>query len=252
MKKRLEYKYLISNSLLDSLRNDISGYMIYDPFAMKQPEREYVVRSIYLDTSGYKSYTDKAEGLEKRSKFRIRGYNSKSNEMIVFLEIKKKEASSIIKSRSRIYYHDLNSLFSTNNISKYILGDNMIEKGNASQFLYYYHLHNLVPSYLVIYKREAYQCKFGSDLRITFDKNVRSAPAGSLEELFEEKNMKSSWPGYFIMEIKFNSLLPAWLPKLITKYGFKRVSASKYAMCFEVHSGKNLYNRNINSRILAN
>ena len=48
---KLEYKYLVPISLLDVLRNEVHPFVEPDPYADKQQDGKYTVRSIYLDTT---------------------------------------------------------------------------------------------------------------------------------------------------------------------------------------------------------
>lgn len=212
--------------------------MTLDPFAKKMPGGEYLVRSVYYDNDRHSTYKEKIDGVKLRNKFRIRGYNSRTEDSIVFLEIKRKESDFISKDRARLRLKDAAALFSSKDYNKYIIESPSREKelAQARNFLYYYYSLPLKPVYQVVYNREAMQCRFGSGLRITFDKFVRSTPVSSLESLFSDDHLKHMWPGFFTLEIKFHQVLPTWLPRILNRFDLTRTSASKYATCFEAHN----------------
>ena len=233
---RLEYKYYMPNEYLDDLRYDIQPFLVPDIFMKDRLEKEYTVRSIYLDTFELSSYYEKLAGIKVRNKFRIRGYNQRADDSIVFLEIKRKDADYISKDRAPLYFTDLKKFLDTKDFSLIhsLKNDSLKRKQHAGNFVYYYLLKNLKPYINVVYDREAFECKFGSGLRITFDKNIRTTPTESFDNLFEENNMVTSLKKYFVLEVKFNHIVPSWLPAVMKKYNVFRDSASKYVMSVDV------------------
>ncbi|MFH0733522.1 MAG: polyphosphate polymerase domain-containing protein [bacterium] len=240
MEARLEYKYLVSNDKLEHLRKDIIPYLDYDPFAAKMENKEYVVRSIYYDTRKFKCYYEKLEGKEVRNKYRIRGYNYLNDDSKVFLEIKRKNENIISKDRGLIYYNKLGGLFENKNIDLLFSESEKIQhnKDCITKFMFNYYILKLSPVLLIVYNREAFQCKFKSSLRITFDRQLRSSVENSCAGLFNDDNLVCSMPNYFVLEVKFHMVIPDWVPKIIRKYNLQRTSVSKYAICFDKHKRK--------------
>lgn len=219
---RLEYKYFVPEEYMDSLRQDISPFLKNDRFAEAHHKKEYTVRSIYLDSYRLHTYEEKVLGMPQRNKFRIRGYDEPENDPLVFLEIKRKDYDYISKDRFKILYNNL-EFFLQNHCS-----DNI--EPQAQNFLYYYLLYSLKPTALITYEREAFECKYGTELRITFDKNIRSRAVNDFSELFYDGNMVHATKGYFVLEVKFHQVIPGWLPRVLGKYNVFRSSASKYIM----------------------
>ncbi|MBI1937045.1 MAG: polyphosphate polymerase domain-containing protein [Ignavibacteriales bacterium] len=232
---RLEYKYYIPFQFLDNLRRDVSPYLNYDLYTYRQPKREYTVRSIYLDSERLLTYHEKQDGIKQRNKYRIRGYNQQSDDSIVFLEIKRKDVEHISKDRAPLLYNNLEEFIVTKEVSLILNGTNDVTKQTAcaQNFLYYYLRHNLKPAVIVTYEREAFECKFGSGLRMTFDKNIRTKITNTFTGLFSEEQMVPSLQKYFVLEVKFHRLLPAWLPSIMKKYDIARSSAPKYSMSID-------------------
>jgi SPX domain protein involved in polyphosphate accumulation len=225
MKNRLEYKYLVPLRSMDRLRNDLLKYLDYDAYATARPEKEYTVRSIYLDTHDYKCYYEKLDGLHTRKKFRIRGYNTQDENNQIFFEIKRKHDNFISKSRAGMYYHDLHEVLkNTQNVP------NLIERGedDFEYFYYYYQLRHLEPKVLVVYDREPFECKFGSQLRITFDKNLRSKSVDNYLHLYDDDDLRNIYRTEFVFEVKFFQVLPQWINRVLGKYDLTRLAVSKY------------------------
>ncbi len=240
MEARLEYKYLVNNEQLESLRYDMLPYLDYDPFAAKMENKEYVCRSIYLDTRKYKCYYEKLDGREIRNKYRIRGYNNFNNNSEIFLEIKRKNENFISKDRGLIYYKNLNNLLENQNvISNLTVNDKQRDSiESIKKFMINYTCLNLLPLLLIVYNREAFQCKFKSALRITFDKHLRSSIVNSFDDLYYDDNLEYSLQNFFVLEVKFYMVIPDWMSRIIRKYNLQRSSVSKYAICFDQHKRK--------------
>jgi len=233
---RLEYKYLVPNSLLEAIRADIRPHMEIDPFAGQQSSNEYTVRSIYYDTPRLDCYHEKVDGVGVRRKFRIRGYNQLDEKSIVFLEIKRKYLNFIMKDRAPLLHQDLKDFFSSPELDKYIipLSGTTQEQADAKHFLYYYYRRGLQPAVLVVYDREAFLGKFDSSLRVTFDKNLRGSIFPTLDMLYEDDRLVPSMRNHFILELKFfRGALPAWVISMVQRYSLPRMALSKFTICLD-------------------
>ena len=239
MFKRLEYKYLVPMAKLETLRSEIMPFAKLDPYASREVNHQYLVRSLYYDTLGHDCYLDKIEGVRVRKKFRIRAYNSVGDDTVVFLEIKRKRVNFIGKDRAPLLYKNLNLLFSNHNPMQVIISNkgNGHERSNARHFLYHYYRLGLRPTVQVLYNREAYYYKFNDDLRITFDTNIRSTVFSATHPLF---NGAPTTPvqvlrNYFIFEVKFTGGFPSWLNEIVRRLQLTRMALSKYTICLDSH-----------------
>lgn len=240
---RIEYKYLVPFEKLEDLRNKIFPYLNYDPHTASQPNKEYTVRSIYFDTPSLKSYYEKIVGLKIRNKFRIRGYNSVDENSYTFLEIKRKDAEYVSKDRALLQYKKVNDFLSSSDLAESDFQNGQYR--SAKNFLYHFNSYGLKPVVLVVYEREAFTCALGSNLRVTFDKNLRSSLAHSTDMLFSEEKWKRSLVNYFVLEIKYYKVLPYWVPQVINKYKLQREAVSKYTICVDEHRINNKFYPNI-------
>jgi hypothetical protein len=234
---RLEYKFLVPANRIDDLRNSISPFVLLDEYAARELNKEYTVHSIYFDSMRLDDYHDKLAGLKIRKKLRIRGYNAKDLDSIVFLEIKRKYENHISKNRAPLLYHNLAEILKTSDCEKYLLKrKNFLDaKNDACKFFYLHKIKNCSPVMLINYEREAYFSKNDSTLRITFDKKLRSNPFPEISDLYRDESLKYAMPGNFILEIKFFNGFPSWLQTIIRRYELKRQALSKYTICVDTH-----------------
>ncbi len=234
---RHEFKYIVHESKIDTLRQMVLPFVNVDKFADASDSNQYTVRSIYFDTPRYDFYFEKIDGIKNRKKVRLRGYDKEDNNNTVFLEIKRKYDSPIIKYRAPVKFEDAIDIFRQSRINGHIILRDSFPKGyeNSKRFFYQVYSKNLRPVVLVIYEREAYLSKFDETVRITFDKNLRGSPYPSLSQLYSEENAKRSIPGHFILEVKFNNHFPGWLSPVVSRLGLKKQSASKYVITMDTN-----------------
>lgn len=230
---RREYKYLVPTVYLNDLRSEFMPFVKLDKYSFIRPNNEYTIRSIYFDTRKLDFYYEKVEGVKNRKKLRIRGYNELSDNSIVLLEIKRRLNDLIDKNRALMLYRDLNVLFGTGDIENYIPSSKKNNLEDAKRFFYNFTRKSLIPISLVVYEREAYFSKFNSDIRITFDKNLRYKSFPVFEDLFDECGLKKTtvMMKNFLLEMKFYKGFPEVLQKIINKFKLERVSFSKYETC---------------------
>jgi SPX domain protein involved in polyphosphate accumulation len=233
MKNRVEYKYLVPLDCIDELRNDLLRYLDYDNYATRRPNKEYTVHSVYLDSYDYKCYYEKLDGIHTRKKFRIRGYNRNEDGSKVFLEIKRKSDNFISKDRAGAAFQEIQKSLDNSHSESYFSID---QQSHYNNFYYYYHLRRLEPKVLIVYEREPFECKFGSQLRITFDKNLRSKIVSDYQELFNEDILVERFRKEFIFEIKFFQVLPQWISRVLIKYDLTRIAVSKYTSSIDTHN----------------
>ncbi len=245
--KRFEFKYIAPFDMIDSIREYVLNFVEPDSYAGNS--FEYTVRSIYFDTYDFDFYNDKVEGLDIRKKVRVRGYNqAKDENEIIFIEVKKKFVMSIEKKRAPVLFKDVENLFSSGDLERYVISDlkgfeNSIV--DAREFLYNLYSKNLTPKVLVVYEREAYRDKKFGEFRITFDKNLRSWIYPNIKDLFIEKDVVYSYPDSFIIEAKFHVDLPLWFKFMIDKFSLKQISFSKYVICADSHGIANYKNKKL-------
>ncbi|PKP52428.1 MAG: hypothetical protein CVT92_08975 [Bacteroidetes bacterium HGW-Bacteroidetes-1] len=239
MTLRYEYKYFVPTMKMETLRKMMAPFVRHDDYSEMMSDKQYTVRSIYFDTSGYACYFDKVEGIKNRKKFRLRGYNTLVNdETKVFFEIKRKFEVPIIKNRAPVLFG--NALHMLGDTTMDILPQENIaypqSEENLEKFFYHYHNYKLRPVILIIYEREAFLGLHDDKIRVTFDKNLRSVAFPSVDELYCEKSARRTLSDNFILEIKFNDHFPSWMKPIIGILALKRQSVSKYVLSIDTHN----------------
>jgi hypothetical protein len=229
---RLEFKYLVRLEDLDALRKALLSFLDPDPFT-PSGSNEYTVRSVYLDTFGLDDYYEKESGVQHRQKVRVRGYNEQSLDTRVFLEIKRKDNMAIAKVRASVRFKDLRSLLESGDVERYVPRPEAREE--ARRFLFHIYRHSRKPMVLIQYEREAYFYRFDSSVRLTLDKNLRSLAFPELEDVYEETRTRLSFPGHFLLEVKFSKGVPSWFKGILHSFGLERTSFSKYCESLDFH-----------------
>jgi hypothetical protein len=198
------------------------------------------VRSIYFDNLQKDAIYTKIEGLKDRKKLRIRTYNKAEEDSIIFLEIKRKLADRISKDRARIWHRHLEEMMDTKEFEPYMVANDHIEVDSASRFFFNLIKYQMNPVNLIVYEREPYHGIFNPDLRITFDKNIRSKIYPQMSELYEEDDFVFPWKSHFILEIKYSQPpMASWLKQIILNFELKNSALSKYVegyLCHPAHS----------------
>lgn len=231
---REELKYVLPTSALPALRKAIEPFTEPDPHGRGYEEIGYTVRSIYLDSPNLLYYHEKQAHLQHRKKLRIRGYNLPTDEDIVFLEIKRKHTTRVEKDRAAVRRVDLGVMFETGRYAEYLCASTHAGIDAGRRFFFHLYKEHLRPTSLVAYEREAFKGCFDASFRVTFDRDVRGALYPELDGLFAEDDMRPAMPGYFIMEVKFATRMPAWMGQVIAEFGLMQQAASKYCMCLDL------------------
>ena len=220
---RHELKYIISEGEHKLLSMRIKACLKQDYYASINGG-EYLIRSLYFDDPFDSALWEKTSGVGSRDKFRIRIYNLTDD--AIKLERKHKEGQYIKKDSVSISRQDCDEI---------VRGNLECLKHNENPFamqLYgIFKANHLQPKVLVDYVREPYVFP-AEDVRITFDKNVRTAlrctdlfnPNVITYPVWDLKNC-------MILEVKFNESLPQYVQELLTLGSAERTAASKYVFC---------------------
>lgn len=217
--QRQELKYLISYQDFNVILPIIKQHLLPDQFGFK------TIQSLYLDTDDYRLIRNSIDKPFYKEKIRLRSYNLAIDKQ-VFLELKKKCDNVVFKRRIILNEEDAFSFFDSHKD----LPDFQIAN-EIKYFVKFYQ--DLKPKFLIIYDRKAYYGN-NSDLRITFDENVRYRT--------NKLNLHTSLDGKqipqlnnrIIMEIKSTQGLPSWLLKLLSDNKIYKTSFSKYGEAYKL------------------
>lgn len=155
--KRYELKYLLTQEQYLKVRDEIEKRLSPDVFG------KTVIQSLYYDTADDRLVRASAEKPVFKEKLRLRAYGLSDGEKDVYIEMKRKYDGVVYKRRVACKEDEAADIFSGK------CPDSQIGK-ELEYFIRFYG--KLSPRMLILYDREAFTDE-NSDLRVTFDKNVR-------------------------------------------------------------------------------
>lgn len=219
---RYEKKYLISAAQAEELKLGLEELCFRDKNIGK--DNKYNIRSLYFDDLWHTSYYEKENGVDPRSKFRIRIYNCENKS--IHLEEKKKNGGKILKERVLL----------SEKIFSDILNDHMEEiefpGTNAlfNRFMTKCYTNALAPSVIVDYDREPFVYPDG-DVRITFDTNISFSE--DFESFFDKDLfLQPIMPvGIQLLEVKYTEFLPEFIYNHLNRFHLKETTFSKFYLC---------------------
>ena len=231
--KRYEKKYLLTPEQYEQLRKCLQEFMQIDEYGL------HTISNIYFDTDTYELIRTSIEKPVYKEKFRLRSYGIPGQNDTVFLELKKKYKGVVYKRRVPM---DLQQAMG------YLVDKKQaVEKTQIlSEIDWFFKMYEPVPKVYIAYDRIAFFGKEDSNLRITFDTNIRwrdydlDLSKGDYGEPIME-------PDRFLMEIKIPGTMPLWLSHLLTKLGIYSNSFSKYGTCYQ----KNILKQTIGGQNIA-
>lgn len=220
MKFRHELKYLINYGEAELLKERLGVILKRDSHAANG---SYSIRSLYFDDYWDTAYRDKLGGFGGRRKYRIRLYDL--DEGLIRLECKIKRESYIRKLSAPLNREETERILEGQ--YGFLL---QRQEPICRQFYYECMSRVLRPKVYVDYEREPYMLEVG-DVRITFDRDVRSAsPGGAIAD----KN-KVFWhvlePGKLVLEVKFTEFLPRMVREALPLRAADLSAVSKYTLC---------------------
>lgn len=221
---RFEYKYVLDLKTYLAFKNQLVGFMKLDYHTRVAKNQRYFVRSLYFDSYDFKHYLESEEGQFGRIKCRIRSYHHHLEDSdIISVEIKTKQGVRVKKysqliSKKQFEYYEEHHRF---NQSTQVLDEftRLIYRGS------------LEPKLIVEYEREGFIPRDESDLRLTFDHEVRSAKSNYLfdSDIVNLRNHNHA----IVCEVKCGMEKPDWLEQLIKKFGLKVIRNSKYVQAVQ-------------------
>lgn len=220
--KRVEKKYLLNEEQYEKVLLGMSPYMQVDSYG------ETTICNIYFDTAYDELIINSIQKPVYKEKFRIRSYGVANDNSRVFLEIKKKFKGIVYKRRMAMEIKDAETYIKTGHML--VDTDNNIP--NEIDFIM--KKYSLMPRVFIAYDRVAYFGTEDSNLRVTFDKNIRSR--------YDNVTLKSDEnctpllsENTHLMEIKIPGAMPLWMCRLLSENKVFPVSFSKYGRIHQEH-----------------
>ena len=216
---RHEWKHEISYMDLLTIRQRLRAVAEPDPHAV---DGKYLIRSLYFDDLSDRALRQKADGVDRREKFRIRYYNLDPS--VIHLEKK-----SRLHGLGTKYSADL----SAEEAQKIVDGDIdwMLSSGRPLvQELYCkMRYQGLRPKTIVDYTREPFIYRPGN-VRVTFDYDIRTG-LGSTDFLNPDAVTIPAGDAPILLEVKWDAYLPSVIRDAVQTPGVRVGAFSKYARC---------------------
>ena len=219
---RYENKYRIDADTLIKLEGRLSDHMELD--AYNKENETYTIANLYYDTPDSYYIRTSLSKPQYKEKLRLRAYGVPDADTIVYAEIKKKVNGLVNKRRSALKLEEATEFLGSGSIPE----QQPYHNGQVlNEVSYLLSRHELRPTLYLAYDRRAY---FGSgerDLRISFDRGIRTRrydlklDLGDYGAPLIESNQ-------WVMEIKTSQSIPLWLTRLLSEYRIYPVSFSKY------------------------
>lgn len=218
--ERNELKYFINKAEKEVVLRRLDAGLTSDEH--NKGDGGYFIRSLYFDSIDDIAFHEKLAGVENRHKYRLRIYDFGTNK--VKLEIKSKFNEQIKKDVVTISKKQAIRL--QNGEYEFLLdNDDPVSRRVFATFS----IQKMFPVVLVEYYRTAFKYDL-NNIRITIDAELKRNTA-NLELFQDDLPMKNVFnDNTNILEVKFNSIIPAWIKKLVEPHYFTRSAISKYTL----------------------
>lgn len=218
---RYEKKYLINQETYELLLEKLAQNIVEDNFCKKYGF--YSISNIYYDTVNDELIRKSIEKPVYKEKLRLRSYGTPGLDDNVFLEVKKKYKGIVNKRRTTMPLYDAYS-FIENKAIQLAPGMN---KQIINEITYFLNMYEVFPKLYLAYDRRAFYGADDENLRITFDKNIRTRRYDLQLELGDYGSPLID-DELWLMEIKVNYAVPVWLTNIISECNVYSTSFSKY------------------------
>lgn len=234
---RHEDKYLVHELELEMLHARLRGLLRSDEHT---PDKGfYHISSLYFDDWKNSMLWQNIDGLNHRTKYRVRRYEDGS----LFLEEKSKQNGLTLKESAPI---------SENVVQQLIVGGLLsFQEANTPmmrRFALKERSNHLRPVVIVDYDRTAFVCST-CNVRITFDRNI-SGSAYVEQFLDRAPAIPVFETDRHVLEVKYDALLPDYIEKALYTGKMQSTASSKYTfarnamlmprrkeICHEFHFG---------------
>lgn len=219
---RYENKYIVTDSVVRQLQKRLAQHMELDNYNKQQ--ETYTVTNLYYDTTDNHLIRTSLQKPLYKEKLRLRSYGIPSSNEQVYVEIKKKVAGLVNKRRSALQLNEAYAFLNTA-----ILPDAQPYQNLQvlREIQYMLQMHQLRPALYLAYERIAYFGREQFDVRVSFDRNIRTR-RHQLELESGQDGVPLLADDLWLMEIKVAHSIPLWLCDLLAQYQIYPTSFSKY------------------------
>jgi hypothetical protein len=219
---RYETKFLMDTKAYNLLIDEISKRM--EPDSYSNGNKFYTICNVYYDIDDNRLIRDSLSKPAYKEKLRLRSYGVPDKSKPVYMEIKKKYNGIVNKRRCSLSIGDAKELIDSHtypDIKEYT------NEQVLNEIYYFTDNYKVSPKVFIAYDRRAFFGKEDSDLRITFDTNIRTRRYNvALEK--GDYGTQLLEPGVWLMEVKCSKAMPMWLTEILAQNQIYKTSFSKY------------------------
>lgn len=216
--KRYEKKYLLNKTEYEALMSVVREKLVPDSHGKN------TLCSLYLDTPDFLLIRNSIDAISYKEKLRLRSYGAPGQEKTLFFEIKKKYKRVVYKRRV--------SMTPEQAVEYIESGEMPFDSQIMREIDYLMHFYRQPkPNVCILCEREAYFAQENSDVRLTFDENLRYRYGfPTVENIREGTPIIDS--DKYILEIKTPGAMPLWLASALSECKIYPRSFSKYAHAY--------------------
>ena len=230
-KYRNELKYLISENELMMIKQELSSFMHIDEHAKNGM---YTISSLYFDDLNDEAFYDVDDGLDLKTKYRIRIYDH--SDSVIHLEKKSKKNALTHKSTCSLTKTEAEKMIFGSYLRN-ISGQDEILK----EMTYNIMAKGFKPKIIVEYERIPFVYKYGN-VRVTLDTNICSSTdvKGFLTGFSARRPILPV--GKHLLEVKYDEYIPEHIYNCLNDLDLQQISFSKYYLCrkYNVKGGTDL------------
>jgi len=235
--ERHEAKYIIPQRLVADIREFIRPFCDPDPNGHGDPP-EYTIVTLQLDGPSLPLHYAKEREALNRFKLRVRTYGDPVGKAPVFLEVKRKYGSAVVKSRTPVPFEKWSGrLIDNQQVTLDFKNDKQV-----LGFLEFVRLAREIdarPVVLIRYVRESYFGKNDHYARLSFDRHLQYQPVPtwtswgrdrawlSMDTCLQQ-NKLHPFSGV-VLELKTLTDAPQWMLDVVTEFDLSREGNCKYS-----------------------
>lgn len=248
--ERYEKKYFLTPAKHEYLLQKMKPYLKEDLYS------HYSICNLYYDTDNWQLIRTSIEKPVYKEKLRVRSYGIPKENENVFIELKKKYDGIVYKRRITTEavlsgpfldnsflldflvgsFSNGTSVNSTSSDST-LSGDTVTESSFGQigrEICWFQNQYHTKPKVFIGYNRLAFTGISDTNLRITFDSNMRWRDS-DLNLCLGDDGQPLLSDDRILMEIKMPGACPLWLSRLLSEEEIFPVSFSKYGTCYQEH-----------------
>lgn len=222
--QRYECKYVVSEAVAARVAADAMPFVEPDPFARNRPQHTYPICSLYLDDALLSLYRETIEGKKNRYKLRVRAYGD-DPAMPLFCEVKRRFDRVVSKLRCPLPRAFVPAVLAGDAAPE---GLQVARPQALAEFVRLMLAMRAGPRVLVRYDRQAYVGREDPEIRVTFDRHLRTCSTGEAVVRMDGPGFQAVRTRGVVLELKYTERHPSWLVALVRRHDLERQSFSKY------------------------